>query len=245
MRQRHGFTLVELLVVIGIIALLIAILLPSLQAARETASSVKCLSALRQHGTSLTMYVNDNNNVVVPLQTRPSDWDTKWWELLLPYAQASDETRQDLSESASDTIQWGCPEWTAEDAKVAATLANGGASDVGWPTRPGYGYHIRIANERDGAGWKFSPKANRSSRDVYVWQVNPDYRATNYVVKVTDFRDSSERIIFADSVNFQFEANRFSDYTNWREDPNRYDGYINSHPIRHRDSSANYVFIDG
>jgi prepilin-type N-terminal cleavage/methylation domain-containing protein/prepilin-type processing-associated H-X9-DG protein len=59
-RPQKAFTLVELLVVIGIISILIAMLLPALNKARDAAKSVSCLSNLRQLGQSMLMYQNDN-----------------------------------------------------------------------------------------------------------------------------------------------------------------------------------------
>ena len=59
--MRRGFTLVELLVVIGIIALLISILLPTLSQARKSARRVACLSNLRQGHTAFVLYGNDHD----------------------------------------------------------------------------------------------------------------------------------------------------------------------------------------
>lgn len=65
-KQRHAFTLVELLVVIGIIALLLSILVPVLGKAKEAANSAKCMSNMRQVGMATMMYVNENKGKWLP-----------------------------------------------------------------------------------------------------------------------------------------------------------------------------------
>ena len=66
MRRQRGFTLVELLVVIGIIALLISILLPALSKARATGRQVKCLANIRQLGVASQIYTAEYTRYYLP-----------------------------------------------------------------------------------------------------------------------------------------------------------------------------------
>src|SRR5690349_17576794 len=65
--KRAAFTLVELLVVIRIVALLIALLLPALVNARKQANLVACQSNMRQVGTLLLIYANNNSGWIYPV----------------------------------------------------------------------------------------------------------------------------------------------------------------------------------
>jgi prepilin-type N-terminal cleavage/methylation domain-containing protein/prepilin-type processing-associated H-X9-DG protein len=61
-KRKNGFTLVELLVVIGIIALLISILLPALSKSRKSSQNIYCQNNLKQIGIATKMYANDNKD---------------------------------------------------------------------------------------------------------------------------------------------------------------------------------------
>jgi prepilin-type N-terminal cleavage/methylation domain-containing protein/prepilin-type processing-associated H-X9-DG protein len=86
----RAFTLIELLVVISIIALLVAILLPALAAARRTALAVRCMSNLRQQSTAFYAYATDfrDNFPMLFFTDAGSGLQVYWWGALTAYNDA-------------------------------------------------------------------------------------------------------------------------------------------------------------
>lgn len=116
--QRYRFTLVELLVVIAIISILSALLLPTLQQARQNALNVSCLSNLKQIGNYLMLYSNTFNEVYIAGRSVPGDANKgQYWHVIMmkEYNQV-EWNAGDYVEKLTRSV-FSCPLSTPEERK--------------------------------------------------------------------------------------------------------------------------------
>jgi prepilin-type N-terminal cleavage/methylation domain-containing protein/prepilin-type processing-associated H-X9-DG protein len=187
-----GFTLVELLVVIGIIAILVGVLLPALGAARAQSRAVACLSNLRQLTTAALMYAQETKWYVGYVRhpaPRPS-LDRK--ELLFPYLRQG-KNNQDHA----DNHVWRCP------SNEGRTWLNPSSGRV--EQEASYGFNANLNGQRLNrirkwsetvaicdAGLADQPYAGRPSDATHVWP--PGWTATSSSCRPNHLRHPKQMV---------------------------------------------------
>lgn len=193
-RRATAFTLVELLVVIGIIALLISILLPALNRARRAANTAACLSNMRQVGQAWMMYANAYKGYVPPVSDEKNiRWSSgatrqkAWPEFLMPFL-GSVRDEENLSESfpaIQRSVLNGC---TAEER----------SREVPWNGPPGNAFIVYQGNY----AYAWRPYANldqpRGFFDDATWVVS--WAPKTRYVKITEWKPSTQRGVFSEKV---------------------------------------------
>ena len=224
-KSRAGFTLVELLVVIGIIALLISILLPTLGRARKAANTVKCAANIRSILQGMTIYASQNNGSIP---------GSAWTTARLIY---SDPEAAAIAPGISNT---NCPsviqifDWASPIARIMGVAFDEGATEASrgarfrqmrdWPgfvcpenefLAPLFGginaAHVptgRLVSYNTAMGFllkRQNPGANSSAQGRTLARLDQNPPAS-YNVKVSKVGSASRKIYIADGARFSNTA---------------------------------------
>lgn len=186
-KANRGFTLVELLVVIGIIALLISILLPSLNKAREAASRTKCMSNARQLAQGFMMYASSNRGVLPGQAHSEASFD---WILWRTYVKAN------LAPPAGVSNTSFRPELARTGIAPYLNIKASNVNVLRCPSDPN-------ADQRqlDTSPTKFYPFSYQVNWAIGCrpsGSINGAPPRQGYRKKITDIRNSSQKVLLVD-----------------------------------------------
>ncbi len=128
--MKKAFTLIELLVVIAIIGVLVGLLLPAVQQAREAARRLSCQNKFKQVALAYANQASANNNKFAPLAVNPDAKTCGWGLFLLPFIE-----QNNLYEQYDFTKQWFLPE-ALGGAKYNSTVSSTRIDDFLCPSSP-------------------------------------------------------------------------------------------------------------